>query len=341
MSKRFQDIIRIEKEVKSGIIHPLYFFYGEEPYFIEKISGLIVNTVISEETKDFNLDILRGEETTGDNIVSIASSFPMMADKRVVIVKNIQKLSNSSKKRIEQYVENPNESATLILTAGKINVKTSFYQKLRKNCAGFESPQLYEDEARAWIIKRFKNESKIISNEGASYIVQLVGTSQLALLNEIEKILLFTKDKEKIGIKEIAEVVGHSRTFNVWEFTESVFNRKLDQAVEIFNHIVKNNSSSAVGLIASLGERAFILLKIRSLREKGANNQMISKTIPMWPFLMKRCLVQASYFTKERLIGIMDTLLHADIALKTGKYDNQTILVLTITGIINGEDVPL
>ncbi|MCD6116889.1 DNA polymerase III subunit delta [bacterium] len=341
MGNRFQDIVKIENEVKKGAISPVYFFYGDEPYFIEKMSKLIIDTVINEETKDFNRDILSGEETTGDDIVSIASSFPMMAEKRVILVKNIQKLSNSGKKKIEQYIDNPNESSVLILNAGKINIKTSFYQKLKKKCSSFESPQLYENEARAWVIKRFKKESKTISTEGASFIVQLTGTSQWALSNEIEKILLFTGNLEKIGVNEIAGVVGHSRNYNVWELTESVFNKKIDKSIEIFNHIIKNNNSSAVGLIANLSERAFVLLKIRSLKEKGANNQTISKSIPMWPFLMKRCFVQASSFTKNNLIKIIDTLLKADIALKTGRYDKQTIIILAINGIIRGEDVPL
>jgi len=339
MRKQLNKIIKLEKDIRSNKILPVYFFYGDEPYFIENMINLIVNKVVDKATKDFNLDIFNSEETNGDTVVTTASSFPMMSDKRVVIVKNIQKFSSSSKKRIEQYIDNPNESTVLILTANKINAKTSFYQKLIKKSSGFESPQLYEDEARAWIIKKFKLASIKISPEAALYIVQNTGTSQWALFNEVDKIALYFKGKDQIELEDIFGLVGHSKKYNTWEFTETVFNKKLEESITILTNILTGNSYAAVGLISSLSERAFILLKIRHLIEKGVKRNEIPSYIAMWPFLLKRCMVQVSGYSKKDIISIIDTLFQADLFLKTGRYDQHTILMLTVKSIVDGEKV--
>ena len=44
----------IVEDLKNRIYHPLYFLSGEEPYFIDKISKIIENTVLAESEKDFN-----------------------------------------------------------------------------------------------------------------------------------------------------------------------------------------------------------------------------------------------------------------------------------------------
>jgi len=341
MKNRFEKIVTIEKDIRAGKVEPVYFFYGEEPYYIENMVRLLINTAVDSNVMDFNLDILRSEETSGDAVVTLASSYPMMSEKRVVVVKNIQKMSAKSKTRIESYINNPNPSCTLIMTAGSINAKTALYKRIKKNCTWFESPRLYDNEAAAWLIKKFKRNNITLSHEAASYIVSLVGTSQWALFNESEKIKLYIKNKSNITADDIAGLVGSSKLYTGWELTESVYNSNLERSIEIASNVLRSNTYSAVGLIASLSERALTLLQIKTLKEKGVNQRQIQSAIPMWPFLFKRCMVQESNFTKKDLFQIIDTLVRADAGLKTGAMDRMTMLLLVIHSIIKKEKVLL
>jgi DNA polymerase-3 subunit delta len=89
------EVLKIINDIKSGNIKPIYFFMGEEPYYIDKLTEYIENNILSEDEKGFNQMVLYGRDTTIEDVVSNAKRYPMMADRQVVIVKEAQELSTN------------------------------------------------------------------------------------------------------------------------------------------------------------------------------------------------------------------------------------------------------
>jgi DNA polymerase-3 subunit delta len=84
------DVVKIVNEIKQGNIKPVYFFMGEEPYYIDRLTEYIENNILTEEDKGFNQMVLYGKDVSIEEIVSNAKRYPMMADRQVVIVKEAQ-----------------------------------------------------------------------------------------------------------------------------------------------------------------------------------------------------------------------------------------------------------
>ena len=87
----FEQIIN---NLRNKVYHPIYFLMGEEPYFIDEISGYIAQNVLSDTEKGFNQTILYGRDVDVDTIVSEAKRFPMMANLQVLIVKAVKALNS-------------------------------------------------------------------------------------------------------------------------------------------------------------------------------------------------------------------------------------------------------
>ena len=85
----------ILSDIKKGDIKPIYFLFGEEPYFIDQVSNYIEENLLDDAEKEFNQVVLYGRDVTVDDIVSNAKRYPMMAERQVVIVKEAQDLSRS------------------------------------------------------------------------------------------------------------------------------------------------------------------------------------------------------------------------------------------------------
>ena len=81
------EVIQITKDIKAGNIKPIYFFMGEEPYYIDKLTDFIEQNVLQEHERDFNQSILYGRDVTMEDVIGSAKRFPMMADRQVVIVR--------------------------------------------------------------------------------------------------------------------------------------------------------------------------------------------------------------------------------------------------------------
>ncbi len=108
------EVIQITKDIKAGNIKPIYFFMGEEPYYIDKLTDFIQDNVLQEHERDFNQTIIYGRDTTIEEVISSAKRYPMMADKQVVIVREAQELSRYIEK-LEGYVENRSQQLCLFL----------------------------------------------------------------------------------------------------------------------------------------------------------------------------------------------------------------------------------
>ena len=80
----------IVKEIKSGLFRPVYLLYGAEPYFIDSIANMIEATALPEEHKTWDQVVTYGREVNLETMIHAVSQYPMVAERRVVILKEAQ-----------------------------------------------------------------------------------------------------------------------------------------------------------------------------------------------------------------------------------------------------------
>ena len=113
MAKKEYTFDEICRDIKSRRFSPVYVLMGEEPFFIDKLTDLLMATVLDESEKDFNQLLLYGAETDAVSVINAARRFPMMSEYQVVVVKEAQSL-----KRIEElafYLQKPQKSTILVV----------------------------------------------------------------------------------------------------------------------------------------------------------------------------------------------------------------------------------
>ncbi|HET6528236.1 MAG TPA: DNA polymerase III subunit delta, partial [Balneolaceae bacterium] len=110
----------ILKELKSGGRKPVYFFYGDEKFFLDRLQKA-VEKLIPEDQKDFNFDLLYGRDLSPEKVLAIIRSYPMMAEQRIVIVRDFNQLNaptiNGNGGDINDlipYLEQPNPTTLLV-----------------------------------------------------------------------------------------------------------------------------------------------------------------------------------------------------------------------------------
>ncbi len=310
----------VKKEIQQGKLAPVYFFFGEEVYLIEDLVRCIIEKGIDPSTKDFNFDVLQAEETDGSTVVSVASSFPMMAERRIVIVKSVQRLSTSDKKRVLEYAKAPSESTVLVLTAGKVDRRQSFYAGLSKIAHWVECKVLYENQAVDWLKHHLKNSGISISHEGATMMVQQTGASLWNLQNESDKLLTYAWGEKQLDISHVAAVVGFSRQFNAWEFSDAVGRKDLQTALKLMEKLLEAGQSPT-GLIITLCRRILLLLQMRLMLDRGMSQNAVDQALGLRPFFSRMYVEQVRKYTQGELESGLKLLLMADVRFKTGYWE--------------------
>lgn len=324
------------RKIKKGDLDKVYFLYGDEIYIIDKLIEALLEQVVDPQTREFNFDVFYADEIAGDVIVNIASSFPMMSERRLIIIKSIQKLSVSARELLLKYVDSPLSSTCLVLTAGRVDKRKKFYSKLLKKSISADCKPLYEDQAIIWIKKQFRKSDVSISDEAIRMIVQYVGTSMRNLENEINKVLTFTYSKKIIGKEEISNLVGFYRNFKIWDLLDAVGGKDLNSSLKILYRMLEDGLSPP-WLISQLSTRIFLLKKIRLMLNKGMKKNELMKSLRLKFFHVNLYLEQVKNFSLEKLDNSLNILIAADHSLKTGYMKPEMILTFAIYDLIINE----
>ena len=312
-----KDYSTILKNIQAGTIDPVYFFYGDEPYPIDRMIRVLIDTQLEPSDRALNFDTFSGAGADMDGVIAIARSFPMIGTRRVVLIKGVQQLSSSDRDRLLAYVKSPMESTCLILVSKRADRRQKFWSTLTEHSVWIESKTLYDNQAVDWIMQKMRQYQVRISRDAANLLVQHVGTSLWNLHHELDKILTFAWGKKDIQRDDILAVVGLSREYNTWELTDAVARRDTAEALKILEHLI-DTRQSAVGMIIDLTRRMLILSRLRLYMDERAGTDQIARTLKLKPYFIKLFTQQARQFTLNEMQSSLEVLYQADQAIKTG-----------------------
>lgn len=340
-TKLYQQVM---SELRSGKLQPVYFLCGEEEFFLDLLLEAF-SQIIPPEQKDFNFDLLYGQDINPDKALSIARSFPMMAERRVLIIKNFNKTgkgaddNTGSLNDFIPYFENPNPSTILVLFDTKKpagNTKLGKQVSKSKNVGFYEFQRLDDNLIPDWIIdwvqSRYKKE---INPAAAQLLAQFVGSSLQLLSTEIDKVCTFVNTSDKVTEADVKKIIGSYREYSAIDLKEAIFKRDLNKSLYIAERILQHTKSDTSELIRLVGffNSVFInIWQIRRLAEKGLTKNEVQRQMEIsnaWYF--NHLWQDASAFRLAEMPQIFEALLDADSASKGfTTLDSTSILFLLV-----------
>jgi DNA polymerase-3 subunit delta len=334
---------------KKDSIKPVYYLYGEESFLIDMLQDEI-EKLIPEDQKDFNFDLIYGSESNPADVLNIARSYPMMAEKRVVIVRDFIKLDENSEgegiKEFSGYFKNPNPTTILCLIdtkfphRGREPGKT--LKEKNKETNHFEIHEFEKIDERNlpdWIIDWTRHSHKRqINPEAAQVLAQLVGPNLKLLSSEIDKLCTFVDTSERVEVDHVKKITQSYRDYDVIELKNAVIKRDLHQALQIAEQMLLKTNNSTGEIIKTVGFFYSVfgnIWQISRLTEKGLNKQQVQDQLNIRSnYIFNIQYQEASNFKLAEMPYIFEALLDADSAAKGfSTLDAPSIFLLLIKRI--------
>ncbi len=313
---------------------PLYLFYGEEDFQIEEAANAVIKAALAEEERGFNLDIMFGSEADAKDVISHASSFPMGASRRVVVVRDTEKLSHGE--LLSHYVEQPSSTTCLILECTKPDFRKKPFVSLKKKAVTVEFKPLWENQVPAWISRRVKKDRREIHPDAASMLAAYVGSSLRDLVNELEKLYIYTGEDKSITIDDIASVVGISKEFSVFELQWSIGGGNIGRATEILERMIEQGEQPVM-MVAVLTRFFQNLWKLHDVKRRGIQGNQQYTQAGIFSFA-DRYAQAASRFSIHQIEDAFLALSEVDEKLKTTSMDAKLLLQSFIVGALQQHD---
>lgn len=310
------EVIQITKDIKAGNIKPIYFFMGEEPYYIDKLTDFIEQNVLQEHERDFNQSILYGRDVTMEDVIGSAKRFPMMADRQVVVVREAQELSRTIDK-LEAYAENP-QPTTVLVFAYKyklLDKRKKITKLLDKVGVVYESKKLYENQVGDWIKRVLSGQGYSIEPKAAAILVEFLGTDLSKISNELDKLKIILPKEHTFTPKDIEENIGFSKDYNNFELRKAIGEKDQLKAYKIIDYFAQNPKDNPIVVTTGLVFGFFSqLLQYHGLKDKSQFN--VAKVLRVSPYFVKDYEVAFRNYPMKKVSAIVAALRNIDVKSK-------------------------
>jgi DNA polymerase-3 subunit delta len=310
------DFEQILADLKNKIYKPIYLFYGEESFFIDELTNYIQQNVLTETEKAFNQDVVYGKDVTATNLIELSRAFPMMANYRVVILKEAQDLKDF--KNLEPYVQNPVNSTILVLSfknTAKIDRRLKVFNLLSKNAVVFESKRLYENQVYPWIEKTLRENGLSIHTEALRLFYESIGADLSRLSNEIKKLVITQEKGKQISKEDIAFNIGINRDYNIFELQKAIGLKDKLKSYQILDYFSKDPRANPLfATVNRLFDYFTKIIKLHMLQDKS--KQSVANAVGVHPYFAEEYLIAMKNYPLSKLIQIVSYLRETDMKLK-------------------------
>jgi DNA polymerase III subunit delta len=307
----------IISEINKGFIKPIYFLYGDEPYFIDQISDYIEKNVLTEDEKGFNQMVLYGRDVDMSEVISNAKRFPMMAERQVIIVKEAQDLSRSID-QLEPYINNLVPSTVLVFNYKykSPDKRKVVFKKLASVGVMFESKPLYDNQVPAWIATFIKPKGYQIEPKAALMLVEFLGTDLSRIANELGKLFIVLPKGHAITPKDIEDNIGISKDFNNFELRKAIGTKNVVKANQIIQYFSQNPKNNPTVVTISLLHAFFTqLLQFHSLTHK-TDKAAVASLLKVNPFFAGDYMEAGKNYPMRKVSEVIGYLREADMKSK-------------------------
>ena len=338
---------KLQKEITSGSIAPVYFFHGPESFLKEELTDLIRKKAFpSEEEAATNTTVVYGQDVTLGEIVSMASEFPMFTARKLMVVKQFGKFKkqgsrDTQKLHLEQlvrYINKPADSTILILDSDQIdkkNMQKPPFRELQSFQHDFpliKNPDIFASE-------RARQYGWGFDPEALKAFSTYIQPSAREIAREIEKLVMYASsksDEKRITGPDVYECVGISKQYNVFELEKALADKNLRLCSGISLMIMEREGQKE-GLMNIIRYLTTFYMRIWKLHSPGTRRLPLSETAKMLgmfgkqEYFAKNYLQYAAAFSPQETERAILALQQTDAALKgLEAYPDEKYLLLRL-----------
>jgi len=336
-------------EANQGNVRPVYLLTGEEPYEIERVLSRLRELALSGAMAAFNEEKLVAGEVPVDRVLSAARVVPMMAKRRLVVVRNLERWearagdgeddaessAASPLDRLAEYAVAPSPTTCLVLIGAKIDGRRKLMSAGRKGGFLVSCEPLARGALPGFVAREASSRGHAIAPDVADMLAEIAGPDLASVTDAIERLSLYVGPKQPIGEDAIAACLVRLRQSTVWELVNAVGRRELGPALTALDDVydARDRGLRLIGLLAWSMRQ---LIKFEAATRAGASPDEAARRAGAPPFKARELAGQVRRLGAPELERWLLLLAEADLELKGSKRPPRATLETTIMRMCRG-----
>jgi DNA polymerase-3 subunit delta len=327
--------------VKRGSFDHAYYITGEDEFQKEDAVRQLIEAALDQTTADFNLDVRRATDLDAEALGVLLGTPPMMADRRIIVLRDVGGLRKDAQKVLEAYLRSPANDLLLIMHSSAGDKEDATLTALSTPLA-FDA--LTGDRIPKWIAHQAAAAHSVTITASAADLLQAaVGNDLYQLAGELDKLASYVAGRStEIDEDDVAAIVGVRRGETQSDLLDAVAERNVVRALELIPHILSQPKTTAVSIVMALSTQMLAISWGRARLDEGLPRSRLNQeyfdllretgafTGRPWGSATAVWTRAADRWSRESLDRALNSLLDTDIALKESRVSSEEQLLATL-----------
>ena len=319
--------------------YPVYLLYGTEEFLLEEEIQRLLDRTLSQKERGLNLHLFRGDEHSGQEIVQTAQTLPMFSPYRFVLVRDADQVDTEKRDALLNYIQNPSATTCLVLCAPTLGPWKGHQSLIEKVGKVAEYSRLKAKALVSWMRHRMEVKGKRLTEEGADYLMEMVGDNLYALENALEKACLTVGEKRTVELSDIEGIVADVKVSTVFELTDAIGQQNVEKALTILGKVTdlravpfkKEGEAPKMGdpsslLLSMMARQYRMIWEVKERVARQCDLTEISRMLKMSPWVIRNVADQSRRFSESSLREGLLKCHQTDLALKRGRGPKELLM---------------
>lgn len=325
-------------------IPTFYLFHGDDDLSIDEAVNKLRMAMGDDSAADLNISEFDGQTVNVGEALGAVSSYPFLADKRLVIVKGLvswitrKGAGETGKRAVEQLeAELPNlpEYARLVLVERGMLADNNRIVKLAKSQAnGYEKAFGAPKDPTGWLIKRARDEYQAeLEPRAAAGLASVIGDDLRRADNELFKLVAYVGTERPITEEDVTVLTPYVAEANLFEMVDALAEGRGEVAAKLIHKLLHYQKQDPFSLYGMIVRQFRLLLLAREHLATGGGPGNLASALKIHSFVAQKLAKQSRSFNVQQLEQVYRALLDYDIQMKTGRIDPLLALDLFIASM--------
>jgi DNA polymerase-3 subunit delta len=304
------------EEIAQGPLPPVVLLCGDEEYLLEEAFRLFWEHATDLAMADFNRDLFYADEVSREDLFAQAASFPMMAERRLVVLRRCEKAPAALLADLAIYLERPSPSTCLLLLASSVDKRRKVWTRVAEIGSVYEFNPLSQDQLALWLEQACGRQGCALPPAQALRLAEQLGQAPLRMAGqEVDKLCLLAGEGNTIADADLATALGMEPDASSFDLVDAVLLGQTGRSLKILQSLLQQ-PDTAYTLVPLLSKSLGRCWFMRQLKEQGLSEEQIAGKLNQRDWLVRKSLQQSRGWSLARLEEALVLLLQTDMGLK-------------------------
>lgn len=282
---------------------------GENDVLRTQALRRLADTFVAEHG-DMAVERLDGEEASYDRIHAAVQSLPFLVSRKLVLLRN-PGVNKEFIEKFAQLTDDVAETNDVVLIESKLDKRLGYYKQLKKLTDFREFAVLDGNGLASYLVNYAKEQGGDLRALDARLLIDRVGTNQLVLQHEIDKLLSYDSKVTKQTIELLTERTPQA---SIFELLDAAFAGNARRTADLYAE-QRAQQVEPQQMLAMVIWQLHILAIVKTAARRSADG--IAKEAKLSPFTVRKAQGLAQRITLAQLKQYIRELREFDVRLKS------------------------